>query len=99
MKDFSILVQEYVDIIKEMPEVKKHLADHWISGEDTKVYPITVWKSDIEIQWNTCREPTKVIAELEELGKKMDIIQYINFVKSDGSCPNYIYIKLAKSLE
>ena len=96
-KEFEELVQEYVEIIKEMPEVKKHLAAHWISGEDTEVYPITVWRHDIEIQWNTRREPTKVIAELEELGKKMGIVDYVYFSKCDGSCPDYICIKLTQS--
>ena len=98
MKNFEELVDEYVHLIIDLPEVKKYLLDHtWISGSSTEVSPITVCQHDIEIQWDNDKEPTKLIEELEEIGKKMNIVKYVGFSKTDGSCPSYIYIELTQA--
>ena len=95
-KKFNKLVDEYVEEIRKMPNVKKHLGERYISGSSTEVSPITLWQQNIEIQWSTDSEPTKTIEEIEELGKKLGLVEYVSFWKSDGSCPSHIYIRLSQ---
>ena len=64
--------------------------DYWISGSSTIVYPITLWKNDIIVQWTKCRKITIERFINRIINKSKKLLKGKTFVKSDGFCPNYI---------
>lgn len=66
--------------------------DHWISGSSTIVYPIACWQNDITIQWTKCRRDIIERFINRIICKSDGILKSGVFVKSDGSCPNYIVL-------
>lgn len=58
----------------------------WLSGSSTTVYPITFWKSNVEIQLNTRKNLFEKFIDrfVEQHG---DLVISGNFCKYDESCP------------
>ena len=78
--------------------VKKNLCNGtWLSGSSTTIYPITIWKKEVVIQWKSDRRIfDKFIKRTVE--KYSDLFKDGYFWKSDGSCPSTITFVLKESL-
>ena len=47
-------INKFIDDFKKEKLVQKYLCKYtWLSGSSTTVYPITIWKDYIEIQWSS----------------------------------------------
>lgn len=86
-------IQQFIDEFQMENLVKKYLyKGTWTSGSCTKVYPIMVWKNDIEIQWDCDKRIfDKFINRIVE--KYNDLFEWGYFWKTDGSCPSHITFK------
>lgn len=80
-------------------KIGKHIyTSTWTSGSVTEVYPISIYKNnhtnmyDIEIQLKSNRN--YFTRTIEYFKKKYTDITYMNYWKSDGSCPNTIKLKV-----
>lgn len=92
--DYETKIKEFIAEIKQQPEMKNLYPYTWTSGSSTQVYPISVWQDSIDLQWDSDREPKRFIQRMEQLGKELGIVKYGSWVKSDGSCPNYVRFRL-----
>lgn len=82
-------IKQFIEEFKAEEIVKKNLYDYtWLSGSSTTVYPITIWKNEIEIQWKNDRKCNRFINRIVE--KYNDIFKSGYFWKTDGSCPSHI---------
>lgn len=84
-------------------EIKSKIGKHiytttWTSGSVTEVHPISIYKNtnrnmyDIEIQLKANRN--YFTRTIEYFKKKYTDITYMNYCKSDGSCPNTIRLNV-----
>lgn len=91
----TLTEQELKQISKTIEESKffKKFAykGTWMSGSSTIVYPITIWRHDIEIQMDYLKSYKGRAAAFRSLLNKLQK-DYPNmvgrFVKRDGSCPD-----------
>ena len=83
-------IKQFIEEFKTEEIVKKNLYDYtWLSGSSTTVYPITIWKNEIEIQWKSDKKIfDKFINRIVE--KYNDLFKSGYFWKTDGSCPSHI---------
>lgn len=83
-------IQTFVDDFKNEPLAQKYMYKHaWLSGSQTAVYPITIEKHAIRIQWDCDKRIfNKFIQRI--VNRYSDIFSGGVFWKSDGSCPSTI---------
>lgn len=83
------MIKQIIDNIITDKVFGKYIYKHnYLSGCSTKVYPITIWSKDIEIQLNTDKNIFNKF--IKRIVDKYDILTDGYFCKSDGSCPSYI---------
>ena len=98
METYEAQVQRFVDEIQEEPLVKKYLYRHtWLSGSSTYVSPITVWKNEVVLQWDSDKRIfDRFIDRIVE--KYNNLFSYGYFRKSDGSCPSTIVFRFKNNI-
>lgn len=79
-------IEEITEIIKRDSLISKYLADHWISGSSTLVYPISVSKNNITIQISTQKSVFKNCIN-RILKASEGLLSDGLFNRGDGSCP------------
>ena len=92
--------EDIISFIKDLKKDKffmKNIDSFWISGADTYVYPIAVYKDEIVFQWKSSKNCPIFLYELSK--KYSDIISSGRVSKTDGSCPNRLIFKLSHSFE
>lgn len=92
-------IQQFIDDLKKEEIVRKNLyGSSWLSGSSTDVYPITIWRDEIVLQWQSDRNIyNKFIQRMVD--KNSDILKSGYFSKSDGSCPSRIVFRLKENLK
>lgn len=98
----NVILDSLIGFIENHPIVKKHLANHWMSGSQTLVYPISIWetqpdKTTIEIQVDI-KSNAYMFRGFEKQLKYLyaDLKPEYMYCKYDGSCPNQIRIVMPK---
>ena len=83
-------IEQFIEEFCAEELAKKYLYDYtWLSGSSTIVYPITIWKNEIEIQWKSDKKIfDKFINRI--VGKYNDLFKTGYFRKTDCSCPSVI---------
>lgn len=96
--DVKARIREFTEDIANEKLCRKNLYGHtWLSGSSTEVYPITIWKSTIEIQWKGNKKVyDKFIDRMVQ--KYADLFEYGYFCKSDGSCPSNITFRFKQEI-
>lgn len=90
-------IRAFVADFKQEPLAKKYLYNQiWVSGCQTTVYPITIEKRSIRIQWGCDKRIfNKFIQRI--VNQHHDIFSDGLFWKSDGSCPSTITFYFRKA--
>lgn len=65
----------------------------WLSGSNTMVSPITYYKNEIVLQWNSSRNIYQKWID-RTVKKFSNILKYGYFDKNDGTCPSIIVFGL-----
>ena len=83
-------IDKCIEDLKKEKLVQKYLYEYTrLSGSSTNVYPITIWKESIVLQWKSDKSIfDKFIQRVVD--KNSDIFSDGLFWKSDGSCPSTI---------
>ena len=92
MIERMIRINRFLEELKEEKLTKKYLySGDWISGSSTIVFPITIWKNSIVLQWKSDKKIfDKFINRL--VMRNTDLFDNGVFWKSDGSCPSTIIL-------
>ena len=94
---FEQRTQEFVDVIKELPEVKEHLLkEPWTGGPLYNVSPVTIWRNVVELYWDETTEPTDTIKEIKQIGKRMKVVKEVKFEEKYDTNQYVIRIKLVQ---
>ncbi len=79
--------KELLVALKAEPLINKYMyKDTWTSGSSTTVYPITFWKSEVEIQINTKKNVFEKFID-RFIKQHGDLVLAGSFCKMDDSCP------------
>ena len=88
-------LQYFLDDLKKDKIVQKNLYDTpWAAGSVT-VYPISVYKEEVTLQWKSDKSIFDKFIE-KMVKKYSNLLKCGYFLKSDGSCPSIIIFKLKK---
>ena len=92
-------IRQFIDEFQMENLTKKYLYKGiWTSGSCTYVYPIMVWKHDIEIQWKSDKRIfDKFINRI--VTKYNDLFESGYFWKTDGSCPSRIVFQFSQAYD
>ena len=89
-------INKFIEDFKKEKLVQKYLYKYtWLSGSSTTVYPITIWKDYIEIQWSSDKNIFKKFID-RIVNNNADMFTNGLFWKSDGSCPSNIKLYFCK---
>lgn len=89
-------MRDFIAALKREPLVKKYLSKTpWLSGGSTWVFPITVSKRTVELQWESDKAIFRKFIErvVREHG---DVVEAGYFRRGDGSCPSTIVFVLTQ---
>ena len=92
-------IDKCIEDLKKEKLVQKYLYGYArLSGSSTNVYPITIWKESIVLQWKSDKSIfDKFIQRVVD--KNSDIFSDGLFWKSDGSCPSTITFYFKDKIE
>ena len=78
---------EIVAAIRNDKTLAKHILKYsWLSGSSTEVSPITLWRKQVDIQLDTCKNIYKKTIK-RIIANNPNLFYDGYFQKNDGSCP------------